>query len=55
MIDFFEKLAKSNSIMRKVSPEKTDECPIYDPDMDHWVESDEDLKNRIKARLSEAK
>ncbi|MFI5342833.1 MAG: hypothetical protein ACHQUC_01295 [Chlamydiales bacterium] len=39
------------SISRKVSSEKTDECPIWSEWDQIWMESDEQLRKRIKSIL----
>lgn len=33
---------------RKENPEKTDECPIWDEWSAVWIESDKQLRDRIK-------
>ena len=50
---YIDELVNKNSICRKVSSGKTDECPIYDPDFDHWVESDNDFRKRVKEAISD--
>ena len=45
---YIDELVNINSICRKVSSEKTDECPIFDSDENIWKESDNDLRKRIK-------
>lgn len=43
-----DELAKSPGVRRKVSTEQTLECPIWSPFDQLWIESDEQLRKRLK-------
>ena len=51
MLDKLDELNKEVRFYRKMSTKKTSECPIYSSILNLWIESDEQLRNRIKKQL----
>ena len=40
------------SVSRRVSAVRTDACPVWNPDLHVWEESDMQLRSRIKRKLA---